>query len=534
VPSEHAISFEHVIAGDEQARLVMDWRNDPVTLSMSFHQQPKTWPGFRDELARLCHAEPAPGPVFAVIEGQRVAFLSFEPVVDPERPRRRCVRLSINVAPSRRGDGMGTAVLRAANRHLAACGAQSIVADVKPENGASLKAFARAGYRELGRAVRTFSDLPAPVNVVRFVRDLVPLLRIPGTPRAIGPGEPCFVIAEAGSNWRMGTPRRDRAMAFALIDAAADAGADAVKFQTYRPETVYAENAGKSEYLAQAGIRQDIREIFADLSMPYEMIPELAARCAEKGILFMSTPFSVADTDALDPHVAIHKLASYEVSHLRLIQRLAASGKPVLMSTGAADLADVAWAVETFRAADVNGLALLQCTARYPAPEASLNLASMATLAERFGVPVGLSDHSRDAVIGPVAAVALGASVIEKHYTLANALPGPDHAFAITAAELKQLVESVRRAEATVGTGIKDVQDVEQELLLFARRRVQAVKAIAPGEPLREGHNVDILRPGQQKAGVHPRELPAMEGRPSRRAIQPGDGIQRGDWEEAG
>jgi len=157
-----------------------------------------------------------------------------------------------------------------------------------------------------------------------------------------------FIIAEAGSNWRCGTYSRDIKMARTLIDVAVEAGADAVKFQTYRAETVYVPNAGDSDYLSEAGIRERITDIFKDLSMPYEMIPELAEYCQEKGIQFMSTPFSIDDAKAVDPYVKIHKIASYEISHSRLIAFAANTGKPVILSTGGATYEDIEWALNHF------------------------------------------------------------------------------------------------------------------------------------------------------------------------------------------
>ncbi len=339
-----------------------------------------------------------------------------------------------------------------------------------------------------------------------------------------------YVIAEAGSNWRMGTPARDRRMAKTLIDVAVDAGADAVKFQTYRAETVYVANAGGSDYLAAGGIQDDIREIFADLAMPYELLPELAEHAERQGIAFMSTAFSAADFAAVDPHVRVHKLASYEISHVRLIELLARAGKPTLMSTGASTEADIEWAVATFRALSDAPLCLLQCTARYPAPAEAMNLRTIATLAARFSLPLGLSDHSPDPLVAPIAAVALGACVVEKHYTVDRRLPGPDHAFAIDPGELKAMVQAIRQATAMRGTGRKEVLPAEQELAAYARRGLQAVRDIAVGEPLCEGVNVEILRPGKQRLGLHPRFLAELEGHLATRAIPSGDGLQPGDW----
>ena len=343
-------------------------------------------------------------------------------------------------------------------------------------------------------------------------------------------GDRVFIIAEAGSNWRCGTLARDREMAKRLIEVAAESGADAVKFQTYRAETVYVPNAGESDYLSEVGIKESITDIFKDLSMPYEMIPELADYSRKLGIKFMSTPFSVQDAKALDPYVEIHKNASYEISHLRLIEFIAKTKKPLILSSGAATLEDIEWAVSHFYKNGGKTIALLQCTAKYPAPMPTLNLKTIPDLIKRFKMPVGFSDHSRDPLTGPVAAVALGATIIEKHYTLSNKLPGPDHAFAITPEELKKMVKSIRDCEDSMGSGEKVVQEAEEELRSYAQRALQATKEIKKGGVLSEGVNIDILRSGKQKKGLHPKFLPEIEGKEAKRDIPLGDGIQREDY----
>jgi N-acetylneuraminate synthase len=338
-----------------------------------------------------------------------------------------------------------------------------------------------------------------------------------------------FVIAEAGSNWRVGSLDRDRQMSRTLIRIAVDAGADAVKFQTFRARDTYAKDAGPSDYLAELGIDRSINAIFEDLEMPYEMIGELAEYCREQGIEFMSTPFSVSDAEAVDPHVARHKVASYEINHVRLLRALAATGKPLIVSTGAASEEDIAFGVETLRDAGARDLTLLQCTARYPAPLESLNLRVIPWLSERFGVAAGLSDHSRDPIVGPTAAVALGARVVEKHFTVDNRLPGPDHAFAIEPEELVAMVRSVRATEQVLGDDMKSIQSHEAELRRFAVRAIQAVTDIAVGEPLVEGLNIDVLRPGRRAAGMHPRYLDSLIDRRAGRAIAAGDGVGEDD-----
>jgi sialic acid synthase SpsE/RimJ/RimL family protein N-acetyltransferase len=513
------ISFELCRPVKAHARLVMDWRNDPVTLSMFYHQQPKVWDSFWPEFRDIYFSHPAYTPLFAIAGGQRVGFLRFQPAKHPEGLAGRTSDVSINIAPEARGRGIGTQVLKGALDYLRGAGVDSVYAEVRQENEASLRAFEAAGFRSLGPARKLILDSGGECDIVCFLADLVsPFWR-----------RKVYVIAEAGSNWRVGTPKRDRIMARALIDVAVEAGADAVKFQTYRPETVYVSNAGQSGYLSKAGIHEDIGDIFADLSMPYEMVPDLAEYCRKLKIDFLSTPFSPADFAAIDPYVRVHKIASYEISHIHLIRLAARSAKPLVLSTGASTENDIAWAVETFQEAGGRDLCLLQCTAKYPAPMSSLNLRAIPWLRQRFGVASGLSDHSREPAAGPVAAVALGARVIEKHYTLDNRLPGPDHAFAITSQELAHMVREIRLAEQALGDGYKEVLPVEKELAAYARRGLQATGPIADGEVLREGENFAILRPGQQKLGAHPRYLDRVEGRKSVRSILPGQGISLDD-----
>jgi sialic acid synthase SpsE len=334
-----------------------------------------------------------------------------------------------------------------------------------------------------------------------------------------------FIIAEAGSNWRMGSPSRDAAMARELVDAAKLAGADAVKFQTFRVRDLYVENAGPSEYLSAAGIRSSVNELLAELEMPYELVADIAAYAVAMDVEFMSTAFSPADVAAVDPHVKRHKVASYEVNHVELLEAVAATGKPIILSTGAATMDDIEFGLRMLREAGAADVTLMQCTASYPAPPDSLNLSAIPALREAFGVPVGLSDHSRDPVVGPVAAVALGAVCIEKHFTLDNRLPGPDHRFAITADELVDMVTAIRTAEAAMGTGIKRVLDAERELRDFAVRSIQARTDIQVGEALVRGENIDVLRPGKRRRGLHPGRMTELQGRKAARPISAGDGV---------
>ena len=334
-----------------------------------------------------------------------------------------------------------------------------------------------------------------------------------------------FVIAEAGSNWRMGSSERDLEMARRLIDVAAEAEADAIKFQTYRASTVYVENAGTSEYLVAGGEERSINDIFEDLEMPYDMISMLAEYARGSGLEFMSTPFSLDDFAAVDPYVSRHKIASYEICHVRLIQAAARAGKPIIMSTGAALPDDIEFGVGTARQAGARDITLLQCTASYPAPTESLNLRVIPWLMNRFDVAAGLSDHSVDPVLAPTVAVALGATVVEKHFTLDRRLPGPDHPFALEPDELRRMVRAIRSATVALGKPTKEITEAEGELRTFAVRAIHAIRPIKAGEALVEGENMGLLRPGARTPGLHPRYLETISGRRASRDVAAGEGI---------
>lgn len=328
--------------------------------------------------------------------------------------------------------------------------------------------------------------------------------------RWIGDGEPCYLIAEAGSNHNGSLPA-----ALALIDVAAEAGADAVKFQGFRARTLYPRTAGISDYL---GDPRSIYEIIEAMELAPAWLPMLAAHCARRGVHFLCTPFDEEWVELLDPHVPAFKLASYEMSHLPLARAVLAKGKPVFASTGAHTLDEVRPLLDVARQTANDGLIVLQCTAAYPTPPEAVNARAVVTLRQATGRLVGLSDHSRDPIVAPIVAVALGACVIEKHFTLSNRLPGPDHAFAVEPDGLARLVRAVREAEAVLGTGDKKLQDVEHELRQFALRSVFAVRAICAGELFSED-NVRVLRNGVNAPGLSPAAYPRLLGRRALRDV---------------
>lgn len=339
--------------------------------------------------------------------------------------------------------------------------------------------------------------------------------------RWIGNGNACFIIAEAGSNHNGELERAKR-----LIDVAASAGADAVKFQLFRANRLYPRNAGLSDYLRMP---EPVYDIMAKMEMPYEWLPELASHSQEKDVTFLASVFDEESADQLDRHVEAFKISSYEMTHIPLIRHVARKGKPVIVSTGTATLDEVADTVAEFRTIGNADLILMQCTAAYPAPTDSLNIRAIAAMKSRFDVPVGLSDHSRDPLIGPLVAVSLGANLIEKHFTLSNELPGPDHRFALEPAELRTMIGKVREAEKALGNGEKTIHPVERELRAFARRSIFAVRDIETREELTK-ENVAVLRCGKLKGGLESSQFEQILGKRARRKILAYSPLQREDY----
>ncbi|PHQ38450.1 shikimate dehydrogenase [Halorubrum persicum] len=338
--------------------------------------------------------------------------------------------------------------------------------------------------------------------------------------RPVGPDEPAFVIAEAGSNHN-----GDLDTAKELIDVAADAGADAVKFQTFRAEDLYVEASGEVEYLDDD---RSIYEIIESMEMPYEWIPELHDYCLKRGIQFMSTPFDERSAAELAEYVPAWKVASYTSSHIPFLEHLAETDKPIIMSTGAHELDEVAESVMALREAGASELVLLQCVAAYPTPISEINVGVIETLHEEFDVLTGLSDHTLDPVTAPSTAVALGACVIEKHFTLDKSMEGPDHEFALEPDELDQMVTAIRDTEAALGSGEKRVLEVERELHEKARRAIHAVEDIKAGEELTE-ENLKVLRPGGRTPGLDPKFYDEIVGTTADQDVREGDGI---GWED--
>lgn len=309
--------------------------------------------------------------------------------------------------------------------------------------------------------------------------------------RPIGGGAPCFIIAEAGVNHN-----GDLSLAHQLVDVAADSGADAIKFQTFDPDLVAGTEAPKAEYQMERTDRaEDQREMLRRLALPPDAFRILAAHAARRGILFMSTAFDTPSLRLLDElNVPALKVPSGEITNLSFLQDLARRGKPLLVSTGMCELAEVALALDTIAASGNPPVALLHCVSSYPARAEDCNLRAMKTMERVFAVPTGWSDHTEGVVIS-LAAVSMGAAVLEKHFTLDRTLPGPDHEASLAPQELEALVRGVRLIEAARGTGEKVPTAEELATARVARRSVHFARPVEAGATIDEA-DLTLLRPG--------------------------------------
>jgi len=327
------------------------------------------------------------------------------------------------------------------------------------------------------------------------------------------------IIAEAGVNHN---GRLD--LALALVDMAADAGADVVKFQTFMADRIATRAAPKAGYqLRTTDSSESQWEMLKRLELSEASHRLLVERCRMRGIGFLSTPFDEESADFLmSLGVGEFKIPSGEITNLPLVAHIARFGWPIILSTGMADLDEVRVAVDTIRAAGAPSLCLLQCTTEYPAPPGSANLLAMRTMADAFGVPVGLSDHTMGIAVA-LAAVALGATVIEKHVTLDRTLPGPDHGASLEPSELAALVEGVRTVEAALGDGHKVPSAIEMSNRESIRKSLVAVRDLEAGAVLGDG-DIVARRPG---TGLPPADRAHVIGRRIRHCISAGTPISK-------
>ncbi len=338
----------------------------------------------------------------------------------------------------------------------------------------------------------------------------------------IGENKPCFIIAEAGSNHN-----RDFDNAKKLVDVAVEAGADAVKFQIFSAEAIYSKKTPMASYLKKGNLTKDnetLWDLIKRIEIPRHWTPDLKAYCDKKGIMFLSTPFDLKAVDELEAAgVEAYKVASFEITHLPMLRKISATGKPIILSTGMASLEDIEVALAAIREGGSSQVALLHCAIAYPPRYEDINLRAMDTMKQAFQVPVGFSDHTMGHVTD-VAAVARGACIIEKHFTLSRNQEGPDHPFSLEPAELKEMITAIRQTEKILGTPFKYHTEAENELYRIARRSLVAAMAIPAGTVITEDM-LAVKRPG---FGIPVRHMNIVVGRTAKVDIDEDDILK---WE---
>ncbi len=338
--------------------------------------------------------------------------------------------------------------------------------------------------------------------------------------RKIGPGYPALIVAELSCNHLQ---KFD--LAVKTIEAMKKAGVEAVKIQTYTPDTITIDSTRSDFQIKQGTIwdGKNLHKLYEEAYTPWDWQPKLQKIAHKLGMLFFSSPFDKSAVDFLAKmSVPAYKLASFEIRDIPLIRHMAKQGKPMIISTGIAELADIQLAVATCKAAGNHKIALLKCTSAYPAPLKEVNLHTMADMKKRFRTVVGLSDHTLGNVV-PTAAIALGASVIEKHFIIDRKLGGPDAPFSMEPDEFKKLVEDIRATELALGKVTYTLGEKANKARAFGRS-LYVVANVRKGEKF-TATNIRSIRPGY---GLHPKFYDQVLGKKAKKNISRGTALRRG------
>lgn len=479
------MNIELRLANSEDVRFYWEVNNHPSVRASAVSQETIPWDShqvwFEGRLQSQDHH------LFVVVAGgERVGALHLS-------PHGHGHEVTVALAPARRGAGLGSGALQKIPDAF-----PYVEAVVRSDNWASRRAFEKAGFVRGARVLREGLWLQ------HFVRGPVaPELSIAG--RGVGDEFPVYVIAELSANHH-----GDLGRAKAIIEAAADSGADAIKLQTYTADTMTL-CSDNEPFQIKGGTLWDGRTLHAlyeDAMTPWEWHPELVEHARSVGLDWFSSPFDESAVDFLEAlDMPVHKVASFEIGHIPLLRKIAATGKPVIMSTGIAADDDIQLALRTLRQHGAGPIALLKCTSAYPASPDDANLAHIPHYRSRYDVVAGLSDHTLGTAV-PVAAVALGAKVVEKHLTLSRADTGPDSAFSLEPHEFSALVSQIRIAERSIGSADAPLTKKQIASQVFARS-IFVTQAIRAGETFTHA-NLRIVRPGH---GLHPKHLDEILGR---------------------
>ncbi|MFC1991137.1 N-acetylneuraminate synthase family protein [Chloroflexota bacterium] len=334
--------------------------------------------------------------------------------------------------------------------------------------------------------------------------------------RWVGEGEPTYIIAEIGSNFD-----GDLEQAKKLIDLAKNVGADAAKFQSFLPEKIIARKGFQAKSSFQANWKKPVYDVYDAATFPREWHRQIAEYCQKIGIHFLSSPYDREAVDLLEEiGVPAFKVGSGDITFIQLIDYIAKKGKPIILATGASSLGEVEEAINAIRATGNEDIILLQCITNYPSPFKDANIRAMVTLKETFQVPVGYSDHSPRNIV-PLGAVALGACLIEKHFTFDKTKEGPDHSFAMDVSEMAAMIRDIRSLEAALGSPIKRLISAETETAIIQRRSLFASVDIPAGTVITS----EMLEPLRPATGILPKYMNLVIGRKAEVDIPEGEPI---------
>ena len=498
------ITIINVNKNDEDGKLIMEWRNDTTTRKNSYCQTEYTWDDFKPLFYGKYFNNHIP-PLFAVYGDKKIAFVGSMNTEEKDT-----IEISINIDPDFRGKKLAVPIMTKALSHIREQykTVNKVVAEIKAFNTASRTCFEKAGF-VLEKKMVTNGDLIYCYSYKMGETENV--FRIKN--RTIGNNTPTYIIAELSCNHN-----QDIQKAYQLIDAAAESGADAVKLQTYTADTMTLDcdtPIFKDCLKGTLWEGQTLHQLYSKAFTPWEWHKDLKEYANSKGLDLFSSPFDVTAVDFLESlDMPAYKIASFEITDHVLIKKVAQTGKPIIISSGMASLNELNDAVTLLRENGATQIAMLKCTSAYPAKSEDANLNTIKHMIDTFNVVGGLSDHTLGIEV-PIASVVLGGRIIEKHFKLNDDSGSEDDAFSLTPIEFKQMVDSVRKVEKTLGIIKYSGVNSESKSKTF-RRSLFVIKDIKEGE-LFTSENVKSIRPAN---GLHTKYYEEILGKKASQDIE--------------
>lgn len=500
------ININLVEKKDKDAELIMKWRNDPITRINSFNQNEFLWEDF-SKIFYEKYFENQILPLFAIYKNQKVAFIG-----SINTDKKDTIEISINIDPNFRNNKLSGPIIQETLKYIN-CNhknIQFIIAEIKSFNMPSIKCFQKNGFQFQKELVKNNELIYQFIYNMNSIKNIFQINK-----KIINQTNPTYIIAELSCNHN-----QDINLAYKLIDAAADCGADAVKLQTYTPDTMTL-NCDKPIFKdclnGTLWEGKTLYELYSNAYTPWEWHKDLKEYANSKGLDLFSSPFDTTAVDFLESlDIPAYKIASFEITDHILIKRIAQTGKPVIISSGMASLNELNDAITILRENGCSQIAMLKCTSAYPAKPDDANLITIKHMMETFNVVGGLSDHTLGIEV-PIASVVLGGRIIEKHFKLTDDSGSEDDAFSLKPDEFKQMVESVRIVEKTLGIIKYAGVNSESKSKTF-RRSLFVIKDIQQGEVF-TSENVKSIRPAN---GLHTRFYSDIIGKKARMHIERG------------